>query len=40
TVDNFVSSLKKKLGWKPGAGYRIQTVRSVGYRMEVEPPNG
>lgn len=35
TVDNFVSSLKKKLRWKRGMGFTIQTVRGVGYRMEV-----
>jgi DNA-binding response OmpR family regulator len=37
TVDNFVSSLKKKLGWSKSAGYRIKTVRGVGYRLEVDP---
>jgi DNA-binding response OmpR family regulator len=36
TIDNFVSSLKKKLGWRPGAGYRIETVRGVGYRLEID----
>ncbi len=36
TVDNFVSSLKKKLGWHQGAGFRIETLRGVGYRMEVD----
>jgi DNA-binding response OmpR family regulator len=36
TVDNFVSSLKKKLGWSKSAGYRIKTVRGVGYRLEVD----
>ncbi len=36
TVDNFVSSLKRKLGWRAGTGYRIRTVRGVGYRMEVD----
>ena len=36
TVDNFVSSLKKKLGWTETAGFRIRTIRGVGYRMEVE----
>jgi DNA-binding response OmpR family regulator len=36
TVDNFVSNLKKKLGWKEGDGYRIKTVRGVGYRMEID----
>jgi DNA-binding response OmpR family regulator len=36
TVDNFVSSLKKKLGWSEGDGYRVRTVRGVGYRMEID----
>lgn len=36
TVDNFVSSLKKKLGWRETDNYRIKTVRGVGYRMEVD----
>jgi DNA-binding response OmpR family regulator len=36
TVDNFVSSLKKKLGWHAEAGWRIRTVRGVGYRFEVD----
>ncbi len=36
TVDNFVSSLKKKLGWTKAASYRIKTVRGVGYRMEID----
>jgi len=36
TVDNFVSSLKKKLGWQKSDPYRINTVRGVGYRMEVD----
>jgi DNA-binding response OmpR family regulator len=34
TVDNFVSSLKKKLRWRAGAGFEIYTVRGVGYRFE------
>ena len=34
TVDNFISSLKKKLRWTPDSGFRIKTVRGVGYRME------
>lgn len=33
TVDNFVSSLKKKL---TARGFQIQTVRGVGYRFEVD----
>ena len=37
TVDNFISSLKKKLGSGPEAGFRISTVRGVGYRLELEP---
>jgi DNA-binding response OmpR family regulator len=36
TVDNFVSSIKRKLGWTKQSGYRIKTVRGVGYRMEVD----
>jgi DNA-binding response OmpR family regulator len=36
TVDNFVSKLKSKLGWTPDCGYRIRTIRGVGYRMEIE----
>jgi DNA-binding response OmpR family regulator len=36
TVDNFVSSLKKKLGWNSASRFAIQTVRGVGYRLEVE----
>ncbi len=36
TVDNFVSNLKKKLGWHQGSGFRIETLRGVGYRMEVD----
>ncbi|NTX13491.1 response regulator transcription factor [Myxococcus sp. CA051A] len=35
TVDNFVSSLKKKLGWTSASGFTIHTLRGVGYRMEV-----
>ncbi|MCP3104342.1 response regulator transcription factor [Myxococcus sp. K15C18031901] len=38
TVDNFVSSLKKKLGWNSASRFAIQTVRGVGYRMEIESP--
>jgi DNA-binding response OmpR family regulator len=35
TVDNFVSSLKKKLHWTPESPFAIRTVRGVGYRMEI-----
>ncbi len=35
TVDNFVSSLKKKLGWSPQSGFAIHTIRGVGYRFEL-----
>jgi len=35
TVDNFVSSLKKKLRWQPGAPFAIETVRGYGYRFVV-----
>ncbi|MCA9541828.1 MAG: response regulator transcription factor [Myxococcales bacterium] len=34
TVDNFVSSLKKKLAWNQSASWRILSVRGVGYRLE------
>ncbi len=36
TVDNFVSSLKKKLNWRKTDDYRIRTVRGVGYRLEID----
>lgn len=36
TVDNFVSSLKKKLLQRPDAGFAIKTVRGVGYRLELD----
>ena len=36
TVDNFISTLKKKLGWTVGAGFTIHTIRGVGYRMELD----
>ncbi|MCG8420537.1 MAG: response regulator transcription factor [Proteobacteria bacterium] len=36
TVDNFISSLKKKLGRQSDAGFHIRTVRGVGYRMELD----
>jgi DNA-binding response OmpR family regulator len=36
TVDNFVSNLKKKLGWTASSGFAFHTIRGVGYRMEVE----
>lgn len=35
TVDNFVSSLKRKLGWTSRSGWLIHTLRGVGYRMEL-----
>ncbi len=35
TVDNFVSNLKKKLGWSSGAGWSIKSVRGVGYRFDL-----
>jgi len=38
TVDNFVASLKKKLGWTPDARWRIAAVRGVGYRFELDDP--
>jgi DNA-binding response OmpR family regulator len=36
TVDNFVSSLKKKLGWTSTSAFTIHTLRGVGYRLELE----
>ena len=36
TVDNFVSSLKKKLSWSSHSPWAIHTLRGVGYRMELE----
>jgi DNA-binding response OmpR family regulator len=36
TVDNFVSSLKKKLSWTSESPFAIRTIRGVGYRMELE----
>jgi DNA-binding response OmpR family regulator len=33
TVDNFVSSLKKKMGWSPQSPFAIETVRGYGYRF-------
>ena len=35
TIDNFVLSLKKKLGQSSTAGFCIQAVRGVGYRFEL-----
>ncbi len=35
TIDNFVSSLKRKLGWTGKSRFAIVTVRGVGYRMEI-----
>ncbi len=40
TVDNFVSSLKRKLGWSKDEPWRIKTVRGVGYRMEIDERDG
>ena len=34
TVDNFISSIKKKLSLSPGNTAYIETVRGVGYRLE------
>jgi DNA-binding response OmpR family regulator len=36
TVDNFVSNLKKKLGWTPGRKFAFRSVRGVGYRLDVK----
>jgi DNA-binding response OmpR family regulator len=40
TVDNFVSNLKRKLGWAAGCGYTIRAVRGVGYRLELDDGTG
>jgi len=34
TIDNFISSIKKKLGLSLGNNVYIETVRGVGYRLE------
>ncbi len=36
TVDNFVSNLKKKLGWTKDRKFAFRAVRGVGYRLEFE----
>lgn len=36
TVDNFISSLKRKLRWEAGCGYALRAVRGVGYRLELD----
>ncbi|MBC8069013.1 MAG: response regulator transcription factor [Deltaproteobacteria bacterium] len=36
TVDNFISSLKRKLGWHDGCGFNIRAVRGIGYRFELD----
>lgn len=33
TVDNFVSALRRKLGWTEQAGFELAAVRGVGYRF-------
>ena len=35
TVDNFVSSLKRKLNWSDKSRFQILTIRGVGYRFEL-----
>jgi len=39
TVDNFVSNLRRKLGWGPSSSYEILAIRGVGYRMQLERPS-
>lgn len=36
TVDNFVSNLKKKLGWTKDRKFAFRAVRGVGYRLEFD----
>ena len=38
TVDNFISSLKRKLGWHAGCGFNIRAIRGIGYRFDIETP--
>ncbi len=38
TVDNFVSNLKKKLGWTQDRKFAFRAVRGVGYRLEFNDP--
>ncbi len=38
TVDNFILSLKRKLGWVESSPFRFRAIRGVGYRMEVDEP--
>ncbi len=38
TVDNFVSNLKKKLGWTKDRKFAFRAVRGVGYRLEFDEP--
>jgi len=35
TVDNFVSSLKRKMNWRPSSRFSITSIRGVGYRFEI-----
>jgi DNA-binding response OmpR family regulator len=35
TVDNFISSLRKKLEWSSDSRFEIRSVRGVGYRMDL-----
>ena len=35
TVDNFVSNLKRKLGWTKGRRFAFRSVRGVGYRLDL-----
>jgi DNA-binding response OmpR family regulator len=36
TVDNFVSNLRKKLGWTSASRFEIRSVRGVGYRLDLQ----
>ncbi|MFN4279791.1 response regulator transcription factor [Thermosynechococcus sp.] len=40
TVDTHILSLRKKIEVDPQQPRLIQTVRNVGYRLHLEPPNG
>lgn len=36
TVDNFISNLRRKLGWNEASTFRLRAVRGVGYRFELD----
>ena len=36
TIDNFISSLKRKLNWSKDRKFAFRAVRGVGYRLEID----